>query len=90
MNKKNFFLRILLLFFLFFSPYLLLAQQLPNAGFENWNGTAFNGEPQLANWNGSNVSQVGFSFTFVFQDTNGRSGYCAKLENQKVGAMGIL
>lgn len=89
MNKKNFFLRILLLFFLFFSPYLLLAQQLPNAGFENWNGTAFNGEPQLANWNGSNVSQVGFSFTFVFKDTNGRNGNCAKLENQKVGAMGI-
>lgn len=89
MNKKNFFLHILLLFFLFFSPYLLLAQQLPDAGFENWNGTAFNGEPQLANWNGSNVSQVGFSFTFVFKDTNGRNGNCAKLENQKVGAMGI-
>lgn len=89
MNKKNFFLHILLLFFLFFSPYLLLAQQLPDAGFENWNGTAFNGDPQLANWNGSNVSQVGFSFTFVFKDTNGRNGNCAKLENQKVGAMGI-
>ena len=89
MNKKSYFLRILLLFFIFFSPYLLLAQQLPDSGFENWNGTAFNGEPQLANWNGSNVSQLTFNFTFVFKDTNGRSGNCAKLENQKVGAMGI-
>ncbi len=39
----------------------LFAQQLPDSSFENW-GNSFNGDPQLVNWNGSNVTQSGFQF----------------------------
>lgn len=66
----------------------LSAQQLPDASFENWSDS-FNGNPQLADWHGSNVDQAGFKFTFISKDAGGRSGNCAKLENKEVGAMGI-
>mgnify|MGYP003549708772 FL=1 len=35
-----------------------LAQQLPNAGFEDWSGAEFDGNIQPASWNASNVSQL--------------------------------
>ena len=66
----------------------LSAQQLPNAGFENWGGTQFDGNIQLSNWNASNVEQAGFKFNFITRET-GRSGYCAYISNKEVGAMGI-
>ena len=44
------------------------AQQLPNAGFEDWSGTAFNGNAQPANWNASNVTQFSFKFNFAHKE----------------------
>ena len=34
------------------------AQQLPDPGFEDWSGTAFDGKKQLKSWNGSNVQKT--------------------------------
>lgn len=59
------------------------AQQLPDPHFENW-GDKFKGDPQLVAWHGSNVSQVGSKFTFMFQKP-GRTGYCAYVADRKVG-----
>lgn len=64
------------------------AQQLPDPGFEDWSGTKFDGNIQPKYWNGSNVEQVSFKFTFLSRET-GRTGYCVKVADQSVGAMGI-
>ena len=66
----------------------LCAQQLPDSHFENWT-KVYNGEPQLADWNGSNVTQVGLKFTFMYRKP-GRSGYCAYVADRQVGALGIV
>lgn len=63
------------------------AQQLPNADFEDWSRT-YNGDPQPAYWNGSNVTQVGLKFTFLFPKA-GRNGKCMYVADREVGAMGI-
>ena len=63
-----------------------MAQQLPNAKCESWNRT-YNGDAQPDSWNGSNVSQVGLKFTFVFKKP-GRSGNCMYVADREVGAMG--
>ncbi len=63
------------------------AQQLPDSHFENWS-ESFNGDAQLKDWHGSNVEQLGFKFTFMFQKT-GRSGYCAYVADREIGALGI-
>jgi len=63
------------------------AQQLPDPHFEDWS-SSFNNDAQLKNWHGSNVEQVGFKFTFMYQKT-GRSGYCAYVADKEVGALGI-
>lgn len=64
------------------------AQQLPDSQFEDWSGETFNGEIQNKYWHTSNVEQVGFKFNFAHRET-GRSGYCAMVQDQEVGAMGI-
>ncbi|MBO7457767.1 MAG: hypothetical protein J6T80_00755 [Paludibacteraceae bacterium] len=69
-------------------PFVANAQQLPDPGFENWNGEKFDGNIQPKYWNGSNVEQVGFKFNFITRET-GHTGYCAKVEDKEVGAMGI-
>lgn len=63
------------------------AQQLPDPGFEDWSDS-FNGDAQPKYWHGSNVEQVGFKFTFLYQK-DGRSGKCAYVADKEVGAMGI-
>ena len=63
------------------------AQQLPNSDFESWNRT-YNGDAQPDYWNGSNVSQIGLKFTFVYKKP-GRSGYCMYVADREVGAVGI-
>lgn len=62
--------------------------QLPDPGFEDWSGSAFDGEAQPKYWHGSNVEQVGFKFNFTHKET-GRSGSCLMVQDQKVGALGI-
>lgn len=66
------------------------AQQLPNYDFSAA-GSDYNGSTQPANWNGSNVTQVGLKFTFVkWLQGQGRNGDGAvSVANQEVGAMGI-
>lgn len=59
------------------------AQQLPDPHFENWSDK-FKGDVQLADWHGSNVSQVGSKFTFMFQKP-GRTGYCAYVADRAIG-----
>lgn len=73
------------LFILFLSLVALplSAHQLPDPHFEHW-GDKFKDDVQLTDWHGSNVSQAGFKFTFMFRKP-GRTGYCAYVEDQAVG-----
>lgn len=73
--------------FLAACTFTAVAQQLPNSQFEDWSRT-YNGDPQPATWNGSNVTQVGLKFTFIFPKP-GRSGQCLYVADREVGAMGI-
>ena len=59
------------------------AQQLPDSHFENWSDK-FKDDPQLKDWHGSNVSQVGSKFTFMFRK-EGRTGYCAYVADRTIG-----
>ena len=59
------------------------AQQLPDPHFENWTDK-FKNDAQLTAWHGSNVSQVGSKFTFMFQK-QGRTGYCAYVVDRAIG-----
>ena len=68
-------------------PLVVCAQQLPDSHFENWSAE-YNKDAQLADWNGSNVTQVGLKFTFLFQKP-GRTGYCAYVADREIGAIGI-
>lgn len=66
----------------------LMAQQLPDSGFENWDGAQFANNAQPKYWNFSNVSQMGVEKNFAHK-TTGRSGSALKIQDQWVGAMGI-
>lgn len=59
------------------------AQQLPDSHFENWSDK-FKDDPQLKDWHGSNVNQVGSKFTFMFRK-EGRTGYCAYVADRAIG-----
>lgn len=59
------------------------AQQLPDPHFENWSDK-FKDEPQLKDWHGSNVSQVGLKFVFAYAK-EGRTGQCAYVADKTVG-----
>ena len=72
---------------LLFTATTLQAQQLPDPHFEDWSDS-FNGDAQPKYWHGSNVEQVGFKFTFLYQK-DGRSGKCAYVADKEVGALGI-
>ena len=60
-----------------------VAQQLPDPHFENWSDK-FKSDVQLKDWHGSNVSQAGSKFTFMFQK-QGRTGFCAYVADRSVG-----
>ena len=65
-----------------FGTVLAYAQQLPDSHFENWSAY-YNNDVQLADWHGSNVTQVGLKFTFMFQKP-GRTGYCAYVADREI------
>ena len=65
------------------------AQQLPNAGFEDWSGAAFDGKEQPANWNASNVTQFGFKFNFAHKEAGHTGSASMMVQDQEVGAAGI-
>lgn len=60
------------------------AQQLPDPHFENWSGK-FKDDAQLIDWHGSNVTQIGLKFTFMYQRP-GRTGSCAYVTDRLIGA----
>ena len=74
---------IFVVIFLAACPLLMRAQQLPDPHFENWSDK-FKDDPQLKDWHGSNVSQVGSKFTFMFRK-EGRTGYCAYVADRAIG-----
>ena len=65
------------------------AQQLPNAGFEDWSGAAFDGNAQPAGWNVSNVTQFGFKFNFAHKEAGHTGSASMMVQDQSVGAAGI-
>lgn len=91
-NMSKFFKQVLVLFSLVFVFGVGVAHaqyQLPDSGFEDWSGAAFNGEIQNKYWHASNVEQVGFKFNFAHRETGRNGGYCIMAQDQSVGAMGI-
>ena len=80
-------IKYLFLSFLLMAGMGVQSQQLPDPHFENWSDS-FDGNEQPKDWHGSNVSQAGFKFTFLYK-REGRTGSCAYTANQKVGAMGV-
>lgn len=82
--RKNVLLNsVLMLVWIAFGAGTIQAQQLPDSHFENWS-KMYKKDPQLADWNGSNVNQAGFKFTFMFQKP-GRTGFCAYVADQSIG-----
>lgn len=79
---------ILLLALLSSASVAVQAQQVPNAGFEDWSGAAFNGNPQPKDWNASNVEQVGFKFNFAYKEAGHTGSASIKVQDQEVGAAG--
>ena len=83
-----------MLSFSLISPLKAQQYQLPNSGFETFQG-GFNsiGQQPTGGWKGSNVTQTALGTTvtkqLVFSDAGGRSGNCVRLENLWVGALGI-
>ena len=67
----------------------LHAQQLPNAGFEDWSGSTFDGNIQPKSWNASNVTQFGFKFNFAHQEAGHTGKYSMMVQDQEIGAAGI-
>ena len=65
------------------------AQQVPNPGFEDWSGAAFDGNAQPANWNVSNVTQFGFKFNFAHKEAGHTGSASLMVQDQEVGAAGI-
>ena len=62
--------------------------QFTDSGFEDWSGAKFDDKIQPKYWNFSNVEQMGVKKNFAHQ-TNGRSGYALKIQDQFVGVLGI-
>lgn len=70
-------------------PWAMSAQQVPNAGFEDWSGDKFDGEIQPKSWHASNVEQIGFKFNFAHRESGHSGSYSMMVQDQDVGAAGI-
>lgn len=68
---------------------IVVAQQVPNPGFEDWSGEKFDGQIQPKDWYASNISQVGINFNLAHQEAGHTGSYCMMVQDTKVGAMGI-
>lgn len=86
---SKFFQRVLVCGAMILLPTAMFAQQLTNAGFEDWSGATFDGEIQPNGWNASNVEQVGFKFNFAHREAGHTGSYCMMVQDQDVGAAGI-
>ncbi len=86
--------RVLVLFATAVMPLTMFAQyQLPDPGFEDWSGTAFDGQVQNKYWHASNVEQsalgMSFKFNFAHKEAGRNGGSCIMAQDQTVGAAGI-
>ena len=81
---KQFFTKFLMMAVLVMSALSVSAQQLPDPGFENWDGTKFDSKEQPKYWNYSNVNQMGQKYNFAHKG-EGRTGSCLYIENQFCG-----
>ena len=67
----------------------VMGQQVPNPGFEDWNGEKFDGQIQPKDWFGSNISQAGINFNLTNQETGHTGNYSIMVKDTEVGALGI-
>ena len=67
----------------------VMAQQVPNPSFEEWNGEKFDGKIQPSNWYVSNISQAGFNFNLANQEAGHTGSYSLMVKDTEVGALGI-
>ena len=89
-TKKIVYIVTLLAALLSITPFIHAQSQyqLPNSDFEDWSGATFDGQIQPKDWNYCNVTQFGFNFNFSDRQ-QGRSGYCAKVEDRDMVVIGI-
>lgn len=88
-NMSKFLQRLMVVLAVVLLPLTMYAQQLPNAGFEDWNGEKFDGEIQPSSWYASNVEQLSFKFNFAHQEAGHSGKYSMMVQDQDVGAAGI-
>ena len=86
---SKFLQRLFVLGAIFCLPWTMNAQQLPNAGFEDWSGATFNNAIQPKSWNASNVEQLNFKFNFAHREAGHSGSYSMMVQDQDVGAAGI-
>ncbi len=87
--KKNYIIRQFVVSLALLVSASVLAQQLPNAGFEDWSGAAFDGNIQPKSWNASNITQFSFKFNFAHREAGHTGSYSMMVQDQSVGAAGI-
>lgn len=87
--KKFYIKNFLLTIFIVLGVSFAFAQQVPNAGFEDWSGAKFDGKIQPKEWYGSNITQVGFNFNLTHQEAGHTGSYSMMVKDTEVGAMGI-
>ncbi|MCQ2310995.1 MAG: hypothetical protein MJZ64_04515 [Paludibacteraceae bacterium] len=64
--------------------------QVPNADFEDWSGSTFDGHEQPAVWHYCNVDQLNIAkFNFANKQAGHSGKYCAKVEDQDLKVAGI-
>ena len=87
--KKNYSTFVTLIVLTVLGTISTFAQQVPNPGFEDWNGEKYDGQIQPTSWFASNVTQVGFNFNFAHREAGHSGSYSMMVQDQEVGAMGI-
>ena len=87
--KKNYLKNLLLIIFIVLGISAAFGQQVPNPGFEDWSGAAFDGNAQPKSWNASNVTQFGFKFNFAYKEAGHSGSASMMVKDQEVGAAGI-
>ena len=87
--RKFYLKQILISSLILLSSTMGFAQQVPNAGFEDWSGAKFDGEIQPASWNVSNIEQVGIKFNLTHREAGHSGSYSLMVQDTKVGALGI-
>ena len=87
--KKNYSTFVTLIVLTVLGTISTFAQQVPNPGFEDWNGEKYDGQIQPTSWFASNVTQVGFNFNFAHREAGHSGSYSMMVQDQEVGAMSI-